>query len=230
MPYTIRRYKYGWRVYSESGTPLSNKPLTLTNAKRQKVAVTLETLRRQNKFEVRGGSSVLGDETYALSDMDIQKLLGGTSLFRYPELHEMGTIDDAFDETGRAMMLYLTENANTGHWVCMLKKGNTVEYFDSYGGYKPDDERKWLSKQKQEELGQDEPTLTRMLREAGYKVTYNPYKFQEEVHDMNTCGRHCVVRLLLGHLPLKQYAKLIDSSGVSADEFVTAFTAQLLHK
>ena len=179
---------------------------------------------------MRGGSTVLGDETYALTDTDIQQLLGGTSLFKYPELHEMSSIDDAFDAYGRAMMLYLTEDEHTGHWVCMLKKGKEVEYFDSYGGYKPDDERKWLSKAKLEELGQDEPTLTRMLREAGYTVKYNPYKFQEEVNDMNTCGRHCVVRLLLGHLPLKEYARVVRGADVSPDEFVTAFTAQLLHK
>ncbi len=230
MPYRIERYKSGWRVYSESGTPLSNKPLSLAQATRQKTAVTLETLRRRDKFNLRGGSTVLGDVSYALTDTDIQKLLGGTSLFKYPDLHQMSSIDEAFDDKGRAMMLYLTEDEHTGHWVCMLKKGKEVEYFDSYGGYKPDDERKWLSKAKQEELGQDEPTLTRMLREAGYKVTHNPYKFQEEVNDMNTCGRHSVVRLLLGHLPLKEYAHVLKSADVTPDEFVTAFTAQLLHK
>lgn len=45
MPYKIRVYKNGFRVYSESGTPLSNKPLTKTKAEKQRIAATLSSLR-----------------------------------------------------------------------------------------------------------------------------------------------------------------------------------------
>jgi hypothetical protein len=44
MPYKIKKLplKSEWKVYSESsGKPLSNKGLTLTNAKKQLIAVTL---------------------------------------------------------------------------------------------------------------------------------------------------------------------------------------------
>jgi hypothetical protein len=128
------------------------------------------------------------------------------------------------------MMLYLTEDASTGHWVCMIKRGKEIEYFDPYGGYKPDSERRWLSPQKLEELGQDEPTLSRMIKAAGYKVVSNPYHFQREGIDINTCGRHCCSRLLFSHLPLKDYKAMITESRVPADKFVTLFISQLLHK
>lgn len=210
---------------TRDGKPLSNNPLTIAQAKKQRIAVTLSELRRNKGMWGNGSGG--GDETYALSDADIQKIVP-TKLFRYPELAKMSSIEEAFDENGRAMMLYLTESADSGHWVCMIKKGNDIEYFDPYGGYKPDGERKWLTKDKQEELGQAEPMLTEMLK--GYKVSSNPHHFQKLENDMNTCGRHCCVRLLLSHLSLPEYAKMIKDSGVNPDDFVTTFTSQVLRK
>ena len=209
---------------SSNGYYLTKHPVSYETARKQQISAFRS---------MKGGSiSGLGNEDYALSDDDINKLLGGTKIFRYPELKNMNNINDAFDKFGRAMILYLTTDENTGHWICMLKKGNNIEYFDPYGGYKPDDERKWLTIQQLEELGQDEPILTHMLK--GYKVTSNPYKFQGETTErgkaINTCGRHCVTRLLLGHLSIKDYADLIKSSGVNPDNFVTMFTYQLLKK
>lgn len=227
MPYVIRKYKTGYRVYSISGTPLSHKPLSLEQASKQRTAANLESIRRRQR-EARGGGSGGGNESYSLSDSDIQNIVGGTAIFRYPELKQMASIDDAFDEHGRCMMLYLTENADTGHWVCMLKKGNTVEYFDPYGGYKPDSERHWLTKEKQKELGEEYPLLTEMLKP--YKVVSNPYHFQAMKNDMNTCGRHCCVRMLMAHLSLPEYEKMIKNSGVEPDDFVTTFTSQVLKK
>lgn len=224
MSYIVKKYKSGYRVIAPNGTALSKTPMTFENARKQQLSAFRS---------LRGGSATgLGNEDYALSDSDINQLLGGTKIFRYPELKKMASIDDAFDKYGRAMILYLTEDANTGHWVCLLKRGNNViEYFDSYGGYKPDDERKWLSPQQLQELGQDEPILTKMLH--GYNVKSNPYKLQAESERgkaVNTCGRHCVTRLMLGHLPINKYAALIKSSGVNPDDFVTSFTYQMLKK
>lgn len=252
MPYVLRKYRDGYRVYSQSGTPLSNHPLSLDQAKKQKTAATLSYLRKEGRIAQRKGAGAYfgsgasgespeshdtpqggfkgGDESYSLSDEDIQKVMGGVKLFKYPELNRMSHIDEAFDSKGRAMMLYLTEDANTGHWVCMIKHGNTIEYFDPYGGYKPDSERKWLSPEKLQALGQAEPTLSRLIHEGGYKVISNPYHFQKEGGDVNTCGRHCCSRLLFSHLPLKEYKNMITESKVPADEFVTLFISQLLRK
>ena len=45
MPYKIKPYKTGFRVYSKDGTPLSNKPLTKEKAEKQRIAATLSYLR-----------------------------------------------------------------------------------------------------------------------------------------------------------------------------------------
>jgi hypothetical protein len=226
MPYSIVKVPGGFKVKSVSGTLLSHKPLTLANAKKQKIAATLSSLRRRG---LRGGG---GNEGYSLSDTDIQQILGGTNIIKYPELHEMNSIHEAFDDKGRCMMLYLTTDDSTGHWVCLIRddKLKTIEFFDPYGGIPPDGQRKWLPKAKQVELGQDKPLLTQMIKSAGYKVVSNPYHFQREGGDVNTCGRHCCTRLLLSYLPLNEYKKVLDDSGMSPDEFVTEFTSHVIHK
>jgi hypothetical protein len=147
---------------------------------------------------------------------------------KYPELEEATKIDDIFDDQGRCIILFLTEDANTGHWICLIKHENHIEYFDPYGGEKPDGERKWLTKAKLEELGQDEPFLTKLLK--GHKVVSNPYQFQSECASVSTCGRHVCTRLLHKQMSLPEYKKMIDNSGMTPDEFVTKFTSQVIHK
>jgi hypothetical protein len=34
------------------------------------------------------------------------------------------------------------------------------------------------------------------MNKCKYKVVYNPIKYQEDEEDINTCGRHCVFRIL----------------------------------
>jgi hypothetical protein len=46
MPYQIRPYNTGFRVYSESNTPLSKKALSRTRAEKQRIAATLSSIRR----------------------------------------------------------------------------------------------------------------------------------------------------------------------------------------
>jgi len=165
---------------------------------------------------------------YPLSDSDILKLLPDLKIVSYPELNDMSTIEEAFDEEGRCLLLYLTENEHTGHWVCLLKKGTSIEYFDPYGKYRPDEEREWLSKDKLIQLEQYHPTLTELLKRSRYKVLVNPYHFQKDKSNIATCGRHCCCRLHHKNLTLPQYKKMIDDSGMNPDDFVSAWTYRVL--
>lgn len=174
-------------------------------------------------------------EDYPLSDSDIQKILNpDTFIFPYPYLKEVRHIDETFDNLGRNIMLYLTENENMGHWVCMIKRelpnGETeIEFFDPYGEA-PDTQLNYIGSSKRKELEQDIPLLSRLFRQSGYNIIYNKYPFQKDKADVNTCGRHCVSRLLFKDLDLKQYKKMIDKSGVSPDEFVIRLTHDKLGK
>jgi len=168
-------------------------------------------------------------EGYALGDDDIAKMLPKTNIFTYPYLKQVKHIDEVFDNEGRAVMLYLTENDHTGHWVGLLRKKDHIEFFDPYGE-KPDDELKWVSGGKREELGIHQPYLTRLLRQSEVPVIYNKVPFQNESDSIETCGRHTASRLLFSHLSLPEYHDMIKKSKLNADDFVAGLTFPLIRK
>jgi hypothetical protein len=175
-------------------------------------------------------------KAYALSNDDINTILDPeTKILSYPKFCEVEHIDSVFDRLGRCVFLFLTENETTGHWLCMFKRGkDTIEYFDSYGE-KPDAQRKWLSEEQLEDLGEGEPCLTYLLKASGYKVYYNTVQYQKDKQDVNSCGRWCVARLICKDFSNLQFHNLIKQQmkerGLqSPDDWVAVFTAEILGK
>lgn len=240
MPYEIQRYKYGFRVVNkETKEAYSKRPLTKYAAEEQMKALYAN----EPKFNMKGSGSGSPEEqqekpkiteeevmAYSLSNTDIQKLLPGIKIISYPELHNYDTIDEVLDKQGRCIILYLTENANTGHWIALLKRGNTIEFFDPYGGMWPDDQAEWLSPEKLRELDQEIPRLTQLLEHSNYKLTNNPYHLQQDKDDINTCGRHCVTRLSLKNLPIDKYKDVVTGTKLPADKYVAYYTYEQLKK
>lgn len=213
VPYKLGGKK-GYRTELK-GIPFSRKPVELDRAIQQAEAL------EDRMPEI---------ESYSLSESDIQKMIPTLKIIPYPELLKARTIDDVLDQKGRLMLLYLTENEFTGHWVCLLKyrNSNIIEYFDPYGNYEPDGESKWLTPKKLKELGQATKKLTQLLDESPYEIKSNAFPFQKDKMNMNTCGRHCTARLYFKHLRLPQYIKLVKSSGLAPDRFVSVFTFNLI--
>jgi len=174
-------------------------------------------------------------KAYALSNEDINEILEpDTKIFSYPEFARMDHIDEAFDKLGRCVFLFLTKSPTSGHWVCMFKKDNTIEYFSSYGD-KPEAERKWLTEEQLEELDQDEPYLHNLLKSSGYKVFYNTHEYQSDREDINTCGRWCVARLITKDISNLQFYNLVreqmKARGLTKpDDWVALFTYEFLGK
>jgi hypothetical protein len=166
---------------------------------------------------------------YPLSNSDIDRVLGGTRIYAYPELSQFSTLDEALDDHGRMVLLYLTEDANTGHWVCVWRDGKTIQYFDPYGNA-PEFPKTWQPAGGNEALGQAEPYLLQLFKEAGAPVFYNTHPYQKEGADVNTCGRHTIARLLLKSLNDKQYYEVVKDSDVNPDDFVSFATYFLLGK
>lgn len=169
-------------------------------------------------------------EGYALTDRDIEDAIHTKVYLYYPDLYQVRNLDDLFDSKGRAVILYLTRSPSEGHWTCLIKKGKTIEYFDPYGGYLPDTERSWIPKSTLRSLHEDKPRLSQLIQQSGYKLIYNPYGYQSEGRGISTCGRHCVARLYFYRLSEPQYKKLIESTGLSPDEFVTRLSYSLIGK
>ena len=216
-PYSLRG-KGGYRTYLNN-VPVSRKPVDVEMAIKQANALA-------------NAGDMPETQSYPISEEDAKQMIPSLQILTYPDLLSKNTIDEVLDDKGRLLLLYLTRSRTNGHWVCLLKRRGTkyIEYFDPYGGYKPDGESKWISKSKLKEFGQASKHLTQLLDNSPYKVVSNGYHFQSQKDDINTCGRHCLTRLYLKHLSLPQYIKMIKGSKLTPDEFVTGFTYNLIGK
>jgi len=167
---------------------------------------------------------------YSLSDDDIRRLLGGSiKITTYPDLDKTQHLNELFDEKGRAILFFPQENQQSGHWCAMIKKGREIEFFDPYGE-EPDEQKEHLSSGKLQQLKMDQPLLSNLLDESGYKIYFNKVQLQQLKDCVNTCGRHCVSRLLYSKYPIKRYREIIRKSGMAPDEFVIDVTYDDLGK
>ena len=168
---------------------------------------------------------------YALSNFDIQKILPHINIFTYPHLENVRHIDEVLDKHGRAIMLYLTDDDKTGHWVALLKQGDEIEVFDPYG-IKPDHQGKVLGGAMNEGASKYQTLLTDLIKQSGYGMKYNKTRHQPMSKNVSTCGRHAVLRILTGHLPLEEYNRrlkqIASDTGVSIDDIATGLTAGIV--
>jgi hypothetical protein len=167
---------------------------------------------------------------YSLSDGDIKQMLGADAkVIPYPELEHMTDIDQCFDRKGRCILLFLRDNEHSGHWCCLLRHADHIEFFDPYGE-KPQAQTRGIPQTRLERMGMDEPFLERLLKAKGIPVYYNTHRFQQLNNSIATCGRHCVVRCLYSKKSLDAYANLIKKSGLTPDEFVSGVTFKAIGK
>lgn len=173
-------------------------------------------------------------EDHALSDSEIKKLVPGVKIISYPDLQKFPTLESVLDPQGRVVILFLTENKSSGHWVCLFRNGKkTFEWFDSYG-LRPDGNMRWLSKSKLIALNEEIPVLTDLIvaaEKGGARVDHNPYKLQGDHTGIETCGRHVACRLLQKHLPLDDYVKWVTKGGrQDPDSVVTEYTNSIIKR
>ena len=167
---------------------------------------------------------------YSLSNDDINAILDpDTKVFSYPRFNTMTHIDEAFDNLGRCVFLFLTESKTVGHWLCMFKRDGYIEYFDSYGE-KPEAQRGWLSQSELEDYDEAIPSLFYLLKQSRYKVFYNTYPYQKDKKDINTCGRWCAARLICKDMTNLQFYNVATKSGYSPDDWVALFTYEIIGK
>ena len=140
----------------------------------------------------------------------IQKLTK-SPIIKYPEFNNMSSIDDAFKKSDSVIIFFEIEDAYSGHWTCMMKRGNEIEFFDPYG-LKQDDEFNYVTMHTREELNEQFEPLSKLLNNSNYKVIHNPYKIQKFEFPFNskivrpqTCGRHSALRLMNKDKTLEQH-------------------------
>ena len=170
----------------------------------------------------------------ALSDADIQRILGGVKIIKYSELGHLYDIDQLLtNDRGYCIILY-EDAPNRGHWTALLKCNGLYEHFDSHG-VKPDTELKWIGAKRNVMLNQGKPYLTQLLETEEEKYIYNNVAYQNKDSRVNACGSHVVHRLYRlknndVSLPdYYQYVKSIkDQTNVGYDLIVAEFVSKWL--
>ncbi|HEY6534344.1 MAG TPA: hypothetical protein VIY08_00820 [Candidatus Nitrosocosmicus sp.] len=168
-------------------------------------------------------------ENISLSNRNIYEMLDGkVKVLTYPELAKYNHIDDLFYPHNCFILLYMWKESY-GHWVCVLKHDDRIEFFDPYGGNNlPDEELKMVPEHFRQKSNQAYPHLSWLIYNIGMPIEYNDYKFQKSKSDIKTCGRHCIVRSSLKHLKLDDYydlmVELANKCHLDFDKLVTLFT------
>ena len=134
-------------------------------------------------------------EKKPMSDSDIRQFIPDAKILRYSDLGRYNSIDELLpDDPDFAFILYEWQ-PNSGHWISIMKAGRTIEVFDSYG-VGIDKELKWVPQSMRNILKEDVPLLKTLLDRSGYHIVWNRQKFQATSGTINTCGRHCLARVL----------------------------------
>jgi hypothetical protein len=163
-----------------------------------------------------------------LSNFDILKMLNGQAkIILYPNLHKYKSIDDILNPFGSCIILFEAK-PKYGHWCALFKLDeNTIEFFNPYGGY-PDESLSHIDDIFRIISNQFYPYLSSLMYNSKYNLTYNEHQFQKKDMNIKTCGRHCVVRLILKDLSLDNYFNLLNKMcnkiNKNYDELVSILT------
>ena len=167
---------------------------------------------------------------YSLSDTDIKKVTN--NILTYPYLNNVEHIDEIFDNNGVAILLILSSQ-NVGHWICVLKYDDTIEWYDGYA-FKPNEvfEKLEIPVDVMNELNEDPNKFLNLVDKSGYKFVYNKKRRQSLKQGVNTCGDFALCRSIFRGLNLKQYNEMLDNiivkNGLNTDDVITLFIHQKL--
>lgn len=151
-------------------------------------------------------------EFESMSGSQMKAWLPFANIMTYQQLGERAkrgcSIDDVLGDAGVCVLLYLV-GKDYGHWTLVMRRGDVVECFDSYG-YKPDDEFTFVPKGIRERTNQNFRYLTQLLYNSRYRTEYNEVPFQADTPGLATCGRHCIARVAHRGMSIASYQRKFD--------------------
>lgn len=153
-----------------------------------------------------------------LSDSDLEKFLGPDvqqHIITYSDLADYQDLEQLLPHDKAYKIILIEYEKNTGHWICILRYGKMIEIFNSFGT-KHDKDDFVNSKEINKYLGQSALYLNKLIEkeidDGLFYLIYNKIRFQKKSVHVNTCGRHCVNRIIcLLHfdMTLKTYVKFM---------------------
>jgi len=157
-----------------------------------------------------------------MDNFNIQKYLPNVPIITYNELPKYGTIDKILPHSGSYAIILYQNSPNSGHWVALYRRGDSILYFCSYGS-KIDSQLKWVSADENKKMGINAPYLSQMLEASPYKVYFNTIKHQDEDRRISTCGRFCIafIKAMKRGMDMAEFNKRLSASGLPADIVVS---------
>lgn len=178
-------------------------------------------------------SSILYNKmTESIGDNDIDDYSGHddrNKIITYNDLSKFNNIEQILPHNKSWIILLIETEQNSGHWTLLMRYNNTIEFFDSYA-LGVSEQLKFNSNSKNIMLGQGQKYLNQLLNKSlnKYNIIYNKIKYQSMNPIISTCGRHCLVRLIMMinyNLDLNKYNifmnKLKKISKYDFDEIVS---------
>jgi len=134
-----------------------------------------------------------------MGDDNIRKYLPNAKILKYSELADIQDITQLLPQPKSYFFVLYEHAPNTGHWCSVNRYINngkdTICFFCSYGS-KIDGPLYWNSQGRNQELGQDKPYLSQLLRKAqqsGKNIEYNKVQYQSKKSPVATCGAFAVL-------------------------------------
>ena len=105
------------------------------------------------------------------SDSDFDRFFGVNSnpVVKYSELTDYNTINDLLPNDKDFKIILIESKLNSGHWCCVMKYKNIIEYFNSYGTA-PEYDFKFIPTRIKHLLGQGGCLLSKLLKT---KIKFN---------------------------------------------------------
>ncbi len=160
-----------------------------------------------------------------------------TALYR--DVDWARVVDDLRGYPHNALIILYLAEPTYGHYVCLLRRDNALELFDSTAR-EPDQLRGGLSPALASKLGQYRRQLVRAMRAArdrdGLALRYNDIRIQPDGRDpetgrpSETCGWWCLLRALHSDLDEYQFVAFVEAeaarAGVCPNEYVRRWGAR----
>ena len=151
-------------------------------------------------------------DSFELTDID-NKFGENLQFIEYTDLKEL---DEKEFLNMLPLIVYYRNSDDFGHFTLVHivphKKSTAIEFFNSYGeeldSYFYDDTNTGAQVRKYNIY----PYLTDLFINCGLKLTYNQFHFQKRGDNINTCGKHCVARLINNCYDLIKYKKAFDNT------------------
>jgi hypothetical protein len=169
---------------------------------------------------------IVDAEKYPLTGADMLRIANDeTNIILYEDLEGVSNIDEVLSPYDACIILYQTAR-NFGHWVTLLKTSdNSLEFYDAYGLAVDEELNLENEFHKRIHEGKIVPHLTHLIEESGYTVKSNKVRLQQNLEDVNSCGRYSALRVRLRDFSMEKFNGLWKNNHhYSPDWFVSATT------